>query len=138
MKVYGPYLRDDGRMHVQIVYSDGARRVVSYPKWLVEEYEGRLLEEHEEVHHIDEDYTNNDLSNLEIRDKIDHLKHHHPKTGITEDILEFQCAGCGQIFKADYDRVRSIEYSINKKRQGPFCTKSCMGKHCNQFGKTPG
>lgn len=29
-KVYGPYLRKDGRKHVIIVYGDGHKRTVSY------------------------------------------------------------------------------------------------------------
>jgi len=46
MKVYGPYTRKDGRQHV-ILYENGTRKTVSYPKYLLETKLGRPLDSNE-------------------------------------------------------------------------------------------
>ena len=45
----------------------------------MQEHIGRKLNSNEHVHHKDGNYTNNDISNLEIIDPITHAKLHHPK-----------------------------------------------------------
>lgn len=66
MKIYGPYLRKDGRQHVVIKYADGTLQTKSYPRLLLEERLGRLLTEDETVDHIDGNFTNNSYENLRI------------------------------------------------------------------------
>ena len=65
MKVYGPYTRKDGRQHV-VLYESGVPKTVSYPKFLLEQKLGRSLNADETCDHIDNDYTNNDVSNLQV------------------------------------------------------------------------
>lgn len=67
IKVYGPYERSDGRKHV-IVYDSKTqeRKTVSYPKFLMEKKLGRKLKRYETVDHIDEDFTNDRISNLQV------------------------------------------------------------------------
>ena len=43
---------------------------------VMEEHLGRKLERWEEVHHIDENRLNNDISNLEVLSKSEHAKLH--------------------------------------------------------------
>ena len=43
-------------------------------RWLMEQHLGRKLEKWEQVHHIDGNYLNNDLSNLEVLSNSDHQK----------------------------------------------------------------
>lgn len=74
--VFGPYERKDGRSHVVIEDAEGNRKVVSYPRYLVEVELGKYLNPEDDVHHIDENFRNNALSNLRVWNKSDHLKSH--------------------------------------------------------------
>lgn len=75
-KVTGPYTRSDGRKHLCLNNSKLSKgdpnktRTLSYPKALVEVREGRLLADNETADHIDEDFTNDDLNNLQILTRI--------------------------------------------------------------------
>lgn len=71
-KVNGPYARKDGRKHIVLNNSKLSKgdpnklRTLSWPKALVEVREGRLLLDDETADHKDENFTNDDLSNLQI------------------------------------------------------------------------
>jgi hypothetical protein len=64
---------------------DGYRRINilgKYPlehRHLMEKYLNRKLKKSECVHHIDDDRLNNDISNLAILTRSEHMKLHHPK-----------------------------------------------------------
>lgn len=66
----------DGRIRCVLVYNDGTKRTISYPKLLMENYLGRSLLPEEQVHHIDENPLNNDLSNLMIVLRGEHQRQH--------------------------------------------------------------
>ena len=121
MKVYGPYLRKDGRKHVVII--DGKRRrTVSYPKYLMEQYLGRELSRDETVHHKDGDYTNDDLNNLELINRSDHVLQDIKRT----KFIELICIECGKTFERN---PRTVNRSATRKCAGPFCSKHCSGKY---------
>jgi hypothetical protein len=116
MKVYGPYLRKDGRKIV-ILYENGERKTVSYPKYLVEEKFGIKLKETETIDHIDGNINNDDFSNLRIIERVDHIK---------DDVKrlkpkKFICIECGNSF------ISTRKY--RKGIAGPFCSKNCSGKY---------
>lgn len=127
--IYGPYTRKDGRQIV-ILYENKVRKTVSYPKFIMEKYLRRKLEEWETVDHIDNNTKNNEISNLQILSRSDNAKKYarefiKPSTRYTEYITLI-CKYCGKEFKRfkyrnDYDRnVRG--------KDGPFCSKECVGK----------
>lgn len=58
------YVNKDGRSRVYIKHT---KRVMSYPKYLMEKQLGRKLQPNEQVHHKDHNYANNNLDNLEIK-----------------------------------------------------------------------
>lgn len=70
---------------------------------------GRPLESHERVHHIDEDYTNNDPSNLELMTKNTHAQHHGAvwKIKYKKDYTNGKfCTKCNQIKEIKYFLLR--------------------------------
>jgi len=126
MKVYGPYTRKDGRQHV-ILYDGTIKKTVSYGKYLLEQYLGRNLLPDETCDHIDGDFTNNDLSNLQVltrRDNILKYAKEHPK-----EIGQYICPQCKKQFVKEVRSVRGNQIKQGKK--GPFCSKSCAGKYGN-------
>ena len=127
-KVYGPYVRKDGRQHVILVYEGHTkkspnRRTVSYPKYLMEIHLGRELDPHlETVDHIDEDFTNNALGNLRILERSEHSKQDVKRNVL----LTCTCVECGAIFQRN---PRSTNNSARRQRAGPFCSRSCSGRY---------
>lgn len=120
MRVYGPYSNSDGRLYVQL-YDDNGNRIQkqSYPKYLMEQYLGRKLDDDETVHHKDGDFTNNDLDNLEIVDRSDHGYLHSP----TADVLTFTCPVCGTSFERRLSKW--MKNQVRKNMSGPFCSRLC-------------
>jgi predicted Zn-ribbon and HTH transcriptional regulator len=63
---------------------------------------GRWISKEEQVHHIDGNKENNEISNLELLSASEHAKKHHLKTFLSEGT----CAECGTIFSKD--KITSI------------------------------
>lgn len=134
MKVYGPYTRKDGRQHV-VLYDGKTRKTVSYGKYLLEQHLGRSLLSDETCDHIDGDFTNNDLSNLQVltrRDNILKYAKEHPK-----EVATYVCPQCGKEFNREVRKVRGNQ--TKQCKVGPFCSKSCAGKYGTdvQNGRVP-
>lgn len=122
MKIYGPYLRKDGRKHVVIVKDDGTKVTQSYPRLLMEQHLGRKLLPEETVDHIDGDFTNDAISNLQLLS----LKDNVSKSRVPAEYITLACKYCGKKFQ----RRKALElYDRNiRKTDGPFCSRSCIGK----------
>lgn len=122
------YTCKDGRTRA---YDKTTKKVVSYPKLLMEQTIGRKLEADEEVHHIDGNPLNNNMSNLEIRLHGEHQKEH----GTKYFDKEVECAWCRKIFI--WTGLRQRQHYSNFNRTGrskemigkPFCSKECIGKY---------
>ncbi len=117
------YLRTsrDGRKRVDLYNSDTERTTISYARYLMSCYVGRYLTSEEEVDHIDQDSTNDEISNLQILSISEHLEKtlkHRVKGAVS--ILT--CANCGVLFERR-------ENKIHKKNQNYFCSRSCNGKY---------
>lgn len=109
----------DGRLRVLIVYSDGHRVNISYPRMLMEEKLGRPLEPNEDVHHIDGNALNNDLENLTIIPHDEHQKMHrkyYDKMAV--------CEYCGKEFL--WTAIKQRKWKQNRSKH-IFCSKRCVG-----------
>lgn len=123
MKVYGPYIRKDGRQHVILINSLGQRRTVSYPKWIMENFLGRILDPNlETIHHKDKNFNNNNLSNLEILPRNIHAKQDAKRV----QVIELICSMCKNSFMCRIDK--NFRGNRKKGRSGPYCSKTCAGK----------
>jgi hypothetical protein len=130
MKVYGPYTRKDGRQHI-ILYEHGKRKTVSYPKYLLEQHLGRTLLEHETCDHIDGDYTNNSLENLQILSRKDNAAKAMALKSAEQGY--FICPECNKSFYKNMSDVRANQ--IKQKKAGPFCSKKCSGHYGSKLNK---
>lgn len=121
-KVYGPYKRQDGRQIVIVVDKDGARRTVSYPKWLMEQQLGRKLDPNETIDHWDSNFDNNDLSNLRVVPRSEHSSNDTRRV----KPVKFICGWCNKEFERSPRLVRD---KARKNKAGPFCSRACAGKY---------
>jgi hypothetical protein len=132
-KVYGPYKRKDGRKHVCLVWPDGRRQTVSYPKFLTEQKLGRYLKDNETVDHLNCNFNDNDPDNIRVIDRKIHAfedaKRHKTK--------EFLCPLCGDNFALSGRKLHDTIWNRKKGNAGPFCSRSCAGKYGKnvQIGK---
>lgn len=119
----------DGRTRV---YLKNEKRVISYPRYLMEKKLGRKLYDEEQVHHKDGNPLNNDLSNLEIKLFRDHQRQHATKY---VDLV-VKCPWCGNEFLWTAKTQRNFYGNHKRKNRTflidePFCSKKCSG----EFGK---
>lgn len=121
MKTYGPYTRKDGRHHV-IHYSRGKRTTESYPRFLWKQVFGDIPDGYE-VDHKDGNPTNNSLGNLQLLTKEDNIE----KSLVRHEPWKLVCKHCGRFF----ERRGSQERHFRKTKDGPYCSKSCVGKVYN-------
>lgn len=124
-KICGPYSNGtDGRLLCTIVFPNKERRTLSYPKYLMEIHLNRYLEENETVDHIDGNFLNNNISNLQV---LDRQIHSYNDAYRNKDI-KVNCQYCGKEFIIKGDKV----YSRNRKdrhQSGYFCSRQCSGKY---------
>ncbi len=123
--IYGPYTRKDKRQHV-ILLKGSERKTISYPKYLMELHLGRLLEEGEDVHHKDRNFSNNNLDNLELKNHKEHCKEHSTK--YLEEKKDI-CILCGTIVILTREKQRTLQANLNRGKIGPFCSRKCSGKY---------
>jgi hypothetical protein len=124
-KILGPYKsKIDGRERVVLVFNDGVKKTISYPKYIMECYLNRFLLENETVDHIDGNFLNNNILNLQILDRKFHSKLDVKRN---EDI-EVNCTFCKKSFKIKGDKINSRNRK-DKGFSGYFCSRSCSGKY---------
>lgn len=126
-KVYGPYLNKvDGRKRVVLSFLNGSKKTISYPKYLMELHLNRYLQANETIDHIDGDFTNDDLSNLRIL----YRKEHVVLDVIRNKDLNVTCTYCTKMFTIAGSKINNRNRK-NRNNSGYFCSRSCSGK----FGK---
>lgn len=123
-KVYGPYITG-GRAYAFMVHPNGKRRASFWSRYVMELHLGRYLEHREEVHHKDEDVSNDSLDNLEVIGKGDHVRLHKQ---IHFPSLEV-CPYCDKLFELTAKQVCSVANRRYAGYVGPFCSPRCAGRY---------
>ncbi len=123
-KVWGPYEYTTAGKTRQLVNlrENGKMSSMSYPRWLMECHLGRRLTDDETVDHIDEDPTNESVSNYQLLSLVDNIR----KSKRPKEMVKFVCPVCNVVAEKSARDVRG-----NRKRgcAGPFCSKQCARSH---------
>jgi hypothetical protein len=103
---------------------NGKPRRMDEHRWIMEQHLGRKLDgRREQVHHIDGDKMNNDLSNLQVVTPKEHAALHgmwkHPKTK--------ECSVCGVVF----------EPHPTKRARAKTCSRECALMHLSIKNRQP-
>lgn len=131
-KVYGPYLHK--RMNRKLIFlrKDDKQTSISYARYLMCLKEERILEPWEEVDHIDNDCSNDNVSNLQILTSEENIaKYNASKESKGQTYLDLICDWCGKSFKRSSQRM-------NKHRDATCCSRSCGGKQSHVTKKLNG
>ena len=120
------YTCTDGRMRT---YIKATHDVISYPRLLMAVHLGRDLKDDEEIHHLDEDPMNNDIDNLMVLTKEEHLALHADEKRIQFKDKVMVCPMCGKefVWTAKQQRKFRENNSSRKTDAGPFCSQRCCG-----------
>ena len=121
-KIFGPYLRKDGRQHIVIQHEDGRLQTKSYPKHLLEQKLGRELLGEETCDHVDENFTNDDLVNLQVLTRSENAA--KAMVGREVEMYHFVCPVC---HIPTVKEMRNVRHNWNQGRSGPVCSKECAG-----------
>ena len=117
--------KKDNRVRYYYKDENGNNHFGSCPRILMEQKLGRPLEPYEDVHHIDGNPLNNDLSNLEVVNHGEHQKEHSTKY---VDTIE-TCVVCGKLFTMTGHTWSKLVADIHRGRTRTLtCSKSCAGK----------
>ena len=123
--------KNEGRL---MAYIRETKQVVSYPRVIMENFLGRKLLPEEEVHHKDGNPLNNEIDNLEVMTKAEHLKIHAEENRKYFDKIMI-CPWCGEEFLWTADQQLKYQQNSARKRNvmesagSPFCSKICSGKY---------
>jgi len=124
--------KQDKRIRIILKHKENVRdyKLISYPKYLMECHLGRYLLENETIDHIDGDYLNNDISNLQVIDRTEHCKLDAIRN---EDVLVY-CTQCGKPFIIEGSKLHSRNRK-DKHQSGYFCSRKCSGKYGAEIQK---
>lgn len=128
-KVYGPYENkgQNGRKYVVIHYVDGTTKSTQYARHLMEQHLGRELLKSEQVDHINDDFTDDRLSNLQVlTPKENRDKEAFAVRGYRDEWFTFICPICGNVGRK---KLSYVTQETNRGKAGPFCSKSCAGSY---------
>lgn len=116
-KIRGPH-GGSSRSTVQIYLDDGTFITTQYSRYLMEVHLGRYLGENEVVHHIDGNYCNNSIDNLQVLTREEHNKLHK-----TKPPESFICPWCSIKFELEGSRLYTYRWNSKTKPgyRGPFC-----------------
>lgn len=118
---WGPYLNNEGRQIVVVRLPDGKKKTTSYARYLLEQKLGRYLTQLEEADHIDNNFYNDHIDNLQILSLIENRA-----KGRSRKYVEAICKYCKSRFLLTLSQYRHNQ--VNQQKDGPFCSKSCVGK----------
>lgn len=121
--LYVIYHKKEGRRYAVLVPIDKTKNIkrttISYARYLMSVKEKRFLNKDEDVDHIDEDKTNDDINNLQILSKKDNIVKGNKRNGV--QMVELKCPNCGMIF-----HKRKGKTHLTKNRGNyTACSRKC-------------
>lgn len=127
VKILSTYVGKDNRVRACALCEDGTKISGSYARFLLL-LNGVSLEKDDDVHHIDGNPLNNDLSNLKVLKHGEHQRMHSLKYFDKE----MTCPVCGKKFiwtaKRQQRHSSNVSRKDSQRSQMIVCSKSCAGK----------
>ncbi len=125
------YLRisNEGRRIVDLVKSSTDRTTISYARYLMSVKLGYLVPDEFEVDHIDDDFTNDDINNLQLlTPEQNKLKQNYLYITQRQVTYGFCCAYCQARFILTQNELNC---RLKQGRTYAFCSKPCSSTFMN-------
>lgn len=100
------WVNKKGYIEGRVVLKDGTEVHVKQHRWIMEQHLGRKLLKSEDVHHIDGDKKNNDVSNLQVVSHAEHSVMHHAGTRRSAEAKKNISEGCRRREQRKRDLIR--------------------------------
>ena len=113
----------ENRRHIVLYNSPTDRTTTAYARYLLSVSLGRYLSENEHVDHIDNNKTNDVLSNLQLVTQADNNRKAAKLKG--RQVAEIRCPICGTIFTRRKGNTQAVEIHKGKVT---CCSKECRDK----------
>jgi hypothetical protein len=108
----GRFVRSDGYVSVRV----GSKYELEH-RHIMEQHIGRTLKKGEQVHHLNEDKSDNRIENLELTNISEHISKYHPSKKDLSKWTAIACLNCDVVFA---ERIKKIQ-----KNPSCFCSRSC-------------
>ena len=98
------------------------RSTTSYARYLMSVHLGRYLKPKEHVDHIDNDGTNDVISNLQLLSQQENNRKSSKTKG--NKLVEYECPVCDNTFTVR----RGLSHLVIKTKKSVTCSRTCGGK----------
>ena len=99
-----------------------SRHSISYARYLMATHLNRFLNDNEHVDHIDNDKSNDVLSNLQILSLAENNQKQAALKG--KKMVRYKCPVCF----SEFSLSRRLSHLVNNKKTAATCSRSCGGK----------
>ena len=126
------HVSSEGRRLVTLKKFNGELVGTSYPRYLMSVKLGRFLTDQEEVDHIDDNKTNDDINNLQIlTPEQNREKQRLHYINNVQQKFDLACPYCGKDFTlSEREMKMKIDYFYKNNGSGlTFCSSSCNAKY---------
>lgn len=113
----------DNRKHVCLYNNHSDRTTISYARYLMSVHLGRFLHDSENVDHIDEDKTNDIVSNLQILTRSENNRKNNKSKGRL--LVELECPVCMTHFVR---RKGNTQLAPSQRWKVSCCSYDCRDK----------
>lgn len=126
--LYVIFHKKEGRKQANLILKSDTkvRTTLSYARYKMSVHMGRILSQTEHVDHIDNDKSNDELSNLQIlTPEENRLKAEELYRSENRLTLELSCSNCGSIFEYP---MRNYRFYTKNGRKNFYCSRPCVAK----------
>lgn len=122
--------KKEGRFYISLVHKITKKQTtVSYAKFLYETTFNVKLNKDQFVDHIDDNKSNDVISNLQILSHEDNIKKSLKANSIVKEYIVLKCPNCEIIFT----RARNKTHLCKKKNSYTACSRQCSGKTADKI-----
>lgn len=112
-----------GRNSVCLYNSETKKRhTVSYARYLMSTHLGRFLDKDEHVDHIDNDKSNDVITNLQILSQLENNRKQARLRG--KKMVKYQCPVCQKVFSIR----KGLSHLVSTNKKSVSCSRSCGGR----------
>ena len=97
------------------------RTTTAYARYKMAVKEKRILFDYEQVDHIDDDKTNDNIDNLQILSRTINNTKSRKSRNVTRKTIKFKCPGCGLIYEKPFNKSH-----LQKNGKFTACSVTCV------------